>query len=376
MTEERNTVKIKELREAGKTGDQITEITGIPRATVYRLIKELGLSKRVDRKHYDDYIEDVKKLYSEGFTQAYIAKNLGIKDTKTIAKWLKQADIEIVDKHWKNDKRLRAIELRKETRVTSWGATVPKYGVNQISDMLDVTVESVSKWLKEAGFSITARTKDSLPPQDPKRPQYIDYIEDIKRLYLEGKRIYEIADELNLYEGTVSDWLKRTGISTKKGAHNFTPAQIKEYSLKGVEARNNSASNGNVENYYVERSTINGVECEGTYEYKFAKRCVELEIPIRRYDRKSVENGGDGLIRYINSAGKESEYGPDFIIEHQGREIAVEVKGRFDLDVFIKANAYQRTGKPYLMVDKKFLSRFERDGYKELDNSLKVFESL
>lgn len=105
-----------------------------------------------------------------------------------------------------------------------------------------------------------------------------------------------------------------------------------------VEEIRERSRNWRVENPYQPTKLWYKGSCfDSGWEVNVAKACDRLGLSWKRFDRRKVEDGGEGLLSYTRVDGKHSLYGPDLVIEGY----TVEVKGVFDLDAEAKVTSWR-----------------------------------
>ena len=71
----------------------------------------------------------------------------------------------------------------------------------------------------------------------------------------------------------------------------------------------------------IPRYFVNTILCHGTWEKKFVEYCFANKIPVKRFNYRPFD---------YKFRGKVYLYHPDFVIEENGEEVIIEIKGVLD----------------------------------------------
>lgn len=94
---------------------------------------------------------------------------------------------------------------------------------------------------------------------------------------------------------------------------------------------------------------VNNVHCQGTYEKRFAEACFKYNVSIERNQKRF----------YFGEDKHEFSYGPDFYCKDYG---LIEIKGLLNQRNLKNLNECKRQNIKILLVFKKQLREFERNG--------------
>ena len=283
--------------------------------------------------------ERARELWESGHTDNWITKELGL-GAGTVTAWSKRYEwvrhspvqrpvrVSKFCKEHPGEEVLKS-EWEKSKRRKKSGQVVPS--ALRVTESLEVySYEDIKKWLREIGLVNGKGYRD---------PNVSD--EDVRRLYVDERlTMAEVARRLGGGEFVVESRLKKMGIPIDSNYRDrWTEEEIEDFRNKTVEGCGDRV-------YELGRYEYGGFSFDSQWEVNIAKTCDRLGLSWRRFNRRKIEEGGDGLLSHIRTDGRHSLYGPDLLVE----DYVVEVKGIFDLDAQVKVNSWREHRGPLALL--------------------------
>lgn len=151
---------------------------------------------------YSDKVRrEVLALYRDGKNLVEISRVTPV-SVSTARIWVKAAGIPVR----KGGQKPMSNEV-KDNAIEKFIGGMP---VSQISQETGVSIVSIGRWIKEAGYSLRAcnRSKQGPISQDIK--------EKAIRQYIDGVPVVEIASQAGVDRKTINDWVRAAGIPARK----------------------------------------------------------------------------------------------------------------------------------------------------------------
>jgi len=189
-----------------ETNREVAEELGVSYKTVYRRLKDLGVSRGRYTVSVDE--KEVIRLYTIELKSAQeIGEMYGTTHT-TIYRILEQNGIQIRDSHG-SLKTLRLLEPHRDEIIDLY--VNHKKSAQYIADLNGVNQNTLIKFLRENNVEMRERYTIL-------KSVLMDKEEEVKFLLKSGKKIYEIANHFGVTDSVVKKFMKRWNVSK----HDFS----------------------------------------------------------------------------------------------------------------------------------------------------------
>jgi transposase-like protein len=212
-----------------KSTTRIANEVGVSRTTLRKYMNEHGIARRSVSeaqlsKAQLSRLEDAEWLheqyYSRNRTTYEIAEELGVSDG-TVGNWMDEHDI---DRQGRSEARTDGeIERLKNPEWLREQYCERKRTTGEIADQLDVSSGAVSNWMDQHGIdrrdASEAQTNGNVTPLNDPKWLYEQYCE-------KGRTTIAIAEELNITDSAVGNWMDRHGIDSRGRSEARTDGEI------------------------------------------------------------------------------------------------------------------------------------------------------
>ncbi len=324
-----------------KSTTRIANEVGVSRTTLRKYMNEHGIARRSVSeaqlsKAQLSRLEDAEWLheqyYSRNRTTYEIAEELGVSDG-TVGNWMDEHDI---DRQGRSEARTDGeIERLKNPEWLREQYCERKRTTGEIADQLDVSSGAVSNWMDQHGIdrrdASEAQTNGNVTPLNDPKWLYEQYCE-------KGRTTIAIAEELNITDSAVGNWMDRHGIDSRGRSEARTDGEIERLKdsewLREQYCKEERSGYQIAEELSVHPATVYKWMDEHGIEARFSEgslyRPDDLDHPVRSSWEHEIATRltGHGIeYRYEQmeiNYGNGRTYTPDFVTS----DFLIEVKGR------------------------------------------------
>lgn len=208
--------------EKGESAKQIAVSLNIPRSLVFKMLNNLGISRKRACLSYNslstDDIKHIADMYQSGRSSAEIAKEFSV-STDLVLKHVRSSGITTRDAGFYKKYCLSSDEIneiyQRHQNGDEWDHLASSY---------NMTVGTLKKLVKKSGLAILRKKSPNVSRKKLSFGQEGEVIE----LYKKGELFLDIAQKFGVSEHTIRRIVKSASISREKPVAGLKPSQVSE----------------------------------------------------------------------------------------------------------------------------------------------------